>query len=408
MEHEMAAQAQTFGQSGIPYVDYTTVSIKDIIVQRDPGSSNTASRVTGMEIQGVDAHVHCTGRFINSFLGLFGLSKSMFNLFDHEEVVERLLLRGKGDKVRLALQQNKDNSMTALAAIKPSKPYVEAYDLYSMLKKMDIPDEEIGYTLGVVRSTHVPSVMGNTEVDLAGDAAVRRFVMDVPIDGYGAPSAYLTIIRQICSNGMIGEAPAFRSQVNIGDQGKSINGNIIHDAIPTIRKFIESHNNEEGFSVMTDRMRTAADTPASLDEFNRLYKMVTGSNMDSLHRRTTTGEQSTSAVDLSSDVSQVMYNLAGKDLMERYGLVSLDQISPKKRKLVPVECTVMDLINVASELATHRADDYQNKRISGFVGQTLSEEFDLEGADVEVSKSTDLYMTSYKDAHGNDDIRMLG
>jgi len=406
MDTAFTDNALTFGDSGIPHVQYQTVSIKDIMVHRDPGSANSASRVTGMEINGVDAPVNCTDRFINSFLGLFGLSKSIFNLFDHAEVVERLLLRGKGDKVRLAMQMNKDDTFTALAAIKPSKPYVEAFDLYDLLKKMDIPDSEIGYTLGVVRSTHVPSVMGNSEVDIVGDAAVRRFVMDIPIDGYGAPSAYLSIIRQVCSNGMIGEAPAFRSQVNIGDSGNVINGNVVHDAIPTIRKFVESHNNEEGFHVLTDRMRTAGKTPASLDEFNRLYRLVTGNSMDSLHRRMVT--QTTSATDLSSDVSQVMYSLAGKDLMDKYGLVSLDQLSPKKRKLVPVECTVMDLINVASELATHRANDYQNKKISGFVGQTLAEEFDLEGAEAEFSKSTDLYMTSYREAHIADDGRQLG
>lgn len=394
--------AKTYGGSSIPIVNYVAVPLKNILVHRQAATHNAPGKIVGMEIKGVDNIVNCSGRFINSFLSLFGLSNSIFNLFDHEEVVERLLMRGRGDMVRVALQHNKDDTYTALAAIKPSKPYVDSFDLYDLLKKMEINDEEIHYTLGVVRSSHQPSVLGNNEVNIAGDSAVRRFVMDVPIDGYGNPSAYLSIIRQVCSNGAIGEAPAFRSQVNIGDTNSVINGNIISDAIPTIKKFIQSHNNEEGFHILTERMRTAAKTPASLDEFSKLYKLLTGTNMDSIHRKV-----SATTSDLSSDVNQVMYNLAGKDLMEKYGLVSLDQISPKKRKLVPVECTVMDLVNVASELSTHRANDYQSKRISGFIGQTLSEEYDLEGAETLVNKSTDLYMVSYKDAHANDDKRKL-
>lgn len=386
---------QTYGTSCIPMMKYSTISIKDIVIDREPPSHNAPGRIINMEIDGVDRPVNCSNRFINSFLGLFGLSKSVFNLFSHEEVVERLLIKGKGDKVRIALQPNINDTYTALAVMKPTKPYIESFDLYEMLSNMGIPESDIKYTLGVVRSTHKPSVLGDSEVDINGDNVVRRFVMDVPIDGYGAPSSYLSLIRLVCSNGMISEAPAFRSQLNIGDSTYTKNGGLVFDAMPTVRKYIESHNNEEGFHVLTERMRIASQTPASLDEFNKLYKLM--GNLPNLHRKS--GD--------NSDINYVLQNLAGEDLMEKYGLVSLDQISAKKRKLVPVECTVMNLINVASELSTHRANPYESKKLSAFIGQSLSEEFDLEGADTIADKSTDLYMVNYKDAHGFDDVREI-
>lgn len=390
------SQPMTYGTSSVPMVHYTTVSIRDIFIDREPPSCNSPGRIINMEINDIDKPVNCTGRFINSFLGLFGLSKSIFNLFDHSEVIDRLLIKGKGDKVRLALQSNKDDTYTALAVMKPTKPYVDAFDLFELMTKMGIPETEISYTLGVVRSTHKPSVLGDNVVNIGDDEVVRRFVMDVPIDGYGVPSAYLSMIRLICSNGMIGEAPSFRSQLNIG-KAEVIDSKLSTNAIPTIRKFIESHNNEEGFHLLTERMRIASKTPASLNEFNNLCKLLTNDQFMNLHKRKNE----------SSDIFEVLSNLAGKDMMEKYGLVNLDQISAKKRKLVPIECTLMNLINVASELHTHRADPQQRKRLSGFIGQSLSEEFDLEGIDPIADKTTDLYLTNYQNAHIFDNEREI-
>ena len=393
--------AETIADSPIPKVHYTTVNIRDILVHRDEKTSNTASRVVGMEINGVDDEVHCTDRFINSLLGIFGVARSTFDLFSHEEVVSRIIERGRGDCVRIALQHNKGGSYTALAAIKPTKPFVEAFDLWELMRdKLDIDVSNMRYHSGsgVVRTEHEPSVLGKGKLDVAGDDVVRRFVMDVPIDGYGMPSAFLQITRQVCSNGMIGEAPAFKSCVNLGDTQTVIGGNIVSNAIPTLQKFIESHNNEEGFHVMTERMRTASNSPASLDEFNRLYRVLTGSNMQGLHRDRK-GEET---IGVNSDITSTLYHLAGDHLMEKYGLISLDQLSPKKRKLVPVDCSVMDLINVASELSTHRADAHQQRKISAFIGQTLADEFDLENMGIDPdTKRTDFYFKNPPPSDGD-------
>jgi hypothetical protein len=397
--------ASTIGSTSIPKVDYETVPLNNIHVTREEGTSNRASRIVSMDVEGIQQEIRCTDRFINSFLGLFGLSKSIFSLFDHSEVVERILQKGKGDRVRMALQQNTDGSATALAVSKPSKSYVDSFDLFEMLNKMGVDEFDINYSNGVVSSTHIPSVLGDSIVEVLGDEMVRRFVSSIPIDGYGKPSAYLSMIRLVCSNGLIGVAPSFKSELNIGNEQSIRNGMVVNDVIPVIRNFIESFNNEEGFHILTKRLETAAATPASLNEFSKLYKIFTHESMHGVHYRQDTGFAE--VCDINSDVSRVMINLAGDDIMEKYGLVSLDQVSSKKRRLLPVDCSVSDLINFTSELATHRADAKQNLKLSAFVGQTLAEEFDLEGAQLEVSKNKDLYLTNYEKAHAHDDVRCL-
>jgi len=74
--------------------------------------------------------------------------------------------------------------------------------------------EEITYDNGVVCSQHTPRAGGI--FDVAGDLFQNRFVIDTPIDGFGKPSIYLSLLRQICSNGAIAHAPAVRSELSLG------------------------------------------------------------------------------------------------------------------------------------------------------------------------------------------------
>jgi len=390
--------------SPIPKIDYRVVDLKDILIEMTPRSSNQKAHVDRMEIKGV-GEVEFSERFMISFLAIFGISRSTFNLFSPDEVIDRLLGLGKGDKVRLCIEQRQGSHLPrVLGALNVNKPYVESFDLWELYKKLDIPDSGLSYHDGVVRSEHKPSMFGDSEFQIGDDDVVRRFVMDVPIDGWSKPSAYLQITRLVCSNGMIGEAPAFRSAVELGDNRVvTKGGNIVNDAIPTLKKFIESHNNEEGFQIMTSRLKTAAETPASLEEFYKAYKLLTTDSMKTAHRHRS-GDKG------FSDLELVLQSMVGDTFMKENGLVSLDQISYKKRSLVPIDCSVKDIVDLVSEISTHRADPNQAKRLSSFIGQTLSDDagFDLEGDTIRRDRSKDLYLTDSKDAHEDDDDKEIG
>ena len=63
----------------------------------------------------------------------------------------------------------------------------------------------------------------------------------------------------------------------------------------------------------------------------------------------------------------------------RYGVTDLSNIGVKKRSLLPVGCSVSDLLNFASELATHHADMLKTSApLQAFSGTLLAKGFDLE------------------------------
>jgi len=389
----------TIAQSGVPKIEYPTVDIRSIKLKRTEAKSNEASRVESMEVDGVDGEVHWTERFQTSFLANYGLSKSVFRLYDHQEVTERIIERGMGDCLRLAVQANTDGSYTALAATRPTKPYVDALDLFEMLVKMGYDTSSVHYTGGVVRTSHEPSLLGSETMKIGGDDLARRFTLEVPLDGWGNPAAYMELIRLVCSNGMIGYAPAFRSDVHIGDSKTVNDGGLVNNPIPTLKQFIKAYNNEEGYTLIRRRLETASESAASLNEFYNLNRLLSNTDFQSVHRSSGGEGQHKDSFRYKSDVTNKLVNLVGADLMEKYGLIALDALPPKRRRVVPVNCTVYDLVNFASEIGTHRANEHQNRRLSAWIGQTLSDSggYDLENIPLDAAVDHDISTNGYQD-----------
>lgn len=71
-------------------------------------------------------------------------------------------------------------------------------------------------------------------------------------------------------------------------------------------------------------------------------------------------------------------SLAG-NLSELYGLANLEALSDKRRRILPSRARVYDLINFASEVATHHALPEGANRMQAFIGSLISDEYDLEG-----------------------------
>jgi len=67
------------------------------------------------------------------------------------------------------------------------------------------------------------------------------------------------------------------------------------------------------------------------------------------------------------------------DLTRIYGLANLDALSAKRQRTLPAACRVYDLLNFASELATHHAKPEGGRKLQSFIGDLVSGEFDLEG-----------------------------
>jgi hypothetical protein len=380
----------------IPEVDYDTVDIQDIKIEMSQGGPSAKRIVESLTVDGQD--IHYTSRFGTSLAALYGFSNNMFKFFEPAEVIERIVDRGLGSRVRMAKQKNVDGSVTALGVTKPTKTIVPATDLLYTLTKGNIDGTQISYEDGVIRSAHVPSVLGKSNFQIGGDEMVNRFVIDTPIDGYGLPAAYLMLLRTVCSNGMVGYAKAFKSQVQLGKDAA--------DAIPTFERFMQSFNNEEGFALMRDRVTAAYTSPASLDEFYRLHQLLTGNKMDSLHKDSKRKDNDGNT--LQSDITRTLQEMGG-NVLDIYGLVNLDNLSAKQRRKVPVQCKVSDLLNMSTEISTHMADTYQSRKIGAWVGTMLSDSggYDLEGCLDDGEEAQDLFLTDYDDAHKDDDAKEL-
>ena len=67
------------------------------------------------------------------------------------------------------------------------------------------------------------------------------------------------------------------------------------------------------------------------------------------------------------------------DLTRVYGLANMDALSAKRQRTLPSACRVYDLLNFASELATHHAKPEGGRKLQAYIGDLVSGEYDLEG-----------------------------
>ena len=81
----------------------------------------------------------------------------------------------------------------------------------------------------------------------------------------------------------------------------------------------------------------------------------------------------------------------------RYGVKDLANIGQKKRPLLPVGCSVADLLNFASELSTHHAELLKpESTLHSFAGTVLAKGFDLEDLYPNASQTSRFYLDGVK------------
>jgi hypothetical protein len=190
--------------------------------------------------------------------------------------------------------------------------------------------------------------------------------METPIDGFGHPRIYLSFLRQVCSNGMIGYAKAFRSDISLGK-----------DIAHCIGRALDGFDNGEGYAALRQRFESAQQSWASVRECAELCKQLSLMNDgESLKANHWLGD----------------FRRMTGDLNTLYGLANLDAISQKRQRVLPTRCRVYDLLNFASEMATHRASPAASRRLQGFIGSIISDEYDMEGTAQSVTEFADFFV----------------
>ncbi len=374
-------------------IDYGSASIRDFQVLE---TDDKSGRVTVMEVDG--RPVSPSDRFWTSLCSTYsthGLTTKLFKLFSHAEVFDRVhtVLGGAGaDRLRYAIE-NRGEQGTLLAVTNPGKPVVTYEGINQTLKDYAAVGTE--YSMGIMRSTHTPAHMD--DFDIGPDSFSHRYVMETPIDGFGKPLIYLSLLRMICSNGSIGYARAFKSEVSLG-QGSD-------EPIFTLERALDSFSNEEGFAALRQRFEKSVESWASIAETQKVYatlRKMMDRNMfkdpashkgrveELFAQRSTVlgggvnlnlGEKdgaSTMDSPVNIKVMRAFSELVG-DIVHIYSLTHMDALSRKKQAQLSSRATMYELLNFCTELATHFCNEANGRLLQAEVGNFVSNEYDLEG-----------------------------
>jgi len=363
-----------------------------------------------------DEPIKPTDRFWLSLHARYGFNNSIFKYFGHDEVFQRISEVEPRDRVRLCVERDTDTGESRLLAISnPAKPVVHHESLMETLDRYD--GDDISYCDGIVESSHTPRI-GSNEFEIGGDTFWNRFVMSAPIDGYGQPSIYLSLLRQICTNGMVGYAPTFRSTLALG-RGED-------DVIYSIVRALDGFGNDEGYAALRQRFEAAAKSWASVYEAQSLYrllvKLLTRHNIRT--SRTTPGTTSISGLltddsspaelrssekcaEAGSPIITAFHRMTG-DVSQIYGLANVDALSVKRQRTLPVKARVYDLLNFVSEIATHHADEQGARASQGWLGTLISGEYDLEGSQDAFGDFQDFFIDRKLDGETAMDLQRVG
>ncbi len=385
----MVAAAQS------PVVHRFTTDITDLRnfnIQRIPAEKANQRPTFAVSIN--DRPVKTTERFwtsLTSMYSKYGLNMNLFRsgLFSPEEAFERLVKVATDGNVKYTIQEQvgKDEAKL-LAVVNPTKSVVKYADVESLLTDYNGEDTNVTYldghavdNLGIVRSTHTPPRMEGFQV--AGELFAPKFTFEVPIDGYGSPKIMLSCMRMVCSNGLVGYAPAFTTTINTGS-GKDQN------TMFSVNRALESFSNEEGFGALRKRLESSTLSWCSVNESVTMYKVM-AKVLSAKYIQATS-----SIADEESDATHVMkawHRLTG-DVSQIYGVAHADALSNKRMRTLPVRCTVYDMINFATEVATHHCEPTAAKTIHAAIGGLIGsgEEYDLEGSKTTMPEFTDYFL----------------
>lgn len=345
----------------LPEIEYKSVKLENINLR--VVRSSKQKRSIRMSIEGQP--VEYTERFSTSLAMNLGFPKSVFNLFEPDEVFQRIHERTQIEKLSIALHHKKDGNLTKIIALGTSlnpRPVVTT-ETIDKLHEVCAPIER-SYNNGIIQSTYEMK-MGKS-LNIRGNDFNARFVLETPIDGFGPSSAYLALLRLICKNGMVAISPAFRTRLAMSNKAGV-------DNIKLLRRFCETFSCDEGFDVLGQRLQSAASSPASLDEILKLHNVLS-----QFHE------------------FDIVRELESSSNLQRYGIISLVSLNEKQRRICPTNNTVYDLMNIATEAATHKVSDPRcTNSLHAYVGTLLSHPYDLEGTLSGSEEPQDIFLANH-------------
>lgn len=369
-----------------PGIEYKVIPIQALsldVVSTDEAThaerklaKQTKMTVSGRVVRSIEVEgekLAPTSRFWNSLYARFNINSAFFRFFDYDEVFKRISERSSNDLIRICIERTASGSRV-LAATGLNRPVVFYEDLEEILSAYQ-SESGVKYADGIVTSIHTPHI-GHNPFNLGGDQFRNQFMIHAPIDGYGQPNIFLSLLRLICSNGMTAMAQTFKTTLALGHGSDSVR--------TSLRRALEAFSNDEGYAIMRQRFEMATRSWASLREQQELYRLLL--RMQSDTRLRSGAMQAHEYTGILSDLSE--YGSGGGAILQAFNRMTGDPLelyhtdpnvlSDKRLRTLPVSCKVYDLLNFATEVGTHHVSESTNRSLQGWVGKMLSGEYDLE------------------------------
>lgn len=310
-----------------------------------------------------DMKMKPTNRFWLSICSRFGISPSIFNYFTHKEVFDRINEKSTKTNIQITVQKTPSEHDSDTKNFLPRLFAISAPDGKGMIYEdvlwrtlAQLPTTAVQYFEGVVTSEH--DTRSFMEWNIGPDKFSTYITLECPIDGYGKPTVWLSLLRDACQNGAVAHNRAFQSGIIIGAQ---------QSAGLTLQRAIESFSNEDGFVALKQRLEASQKSWASILEACRLNRVILGSPDDDF---------------IGNDKQKIveeLLTLTG-DVRSIYGVAQLESLSEKRMRALPCQCKVYDLLNFATEIATHRMKPASAREAQVYFGEMISREFDLENS----------------------------
>ena len=285
-------------------------------------------------------------RFLSSLARKLKVSSNIFRYFSGEEVLTRAAEKNPEMDFRVTFDNRRNQILGVVDATKKILPPEIARRIFSE----DPRTRSLEYKEGVISA----EMILDESFTIDGDSEYRRkLTLHYPVDGVNMPSIFLAVERQVCANGATALVNAFRTEIEVNDHSGT-----------HLSRLISSFSNESGFQVLENRILKAQQTRASIRELMNIQNLISA--------------QVRSREDCTR-LNERLELVAG-DPCAVYEVTSLNNISAKRRALLPVQCSVNDLINFCSELTTHHGELLQRPHaFDEQAGTMLAQEFDLEG-----------------------------
>ena len=306
-------------------------------------------------------------RFYKTLAGELGIPYGVFGFFTPLEVMERAAAKVPDLQLRVTVDTEGRQALGLTQNMGLPMPINYIENVLHNDKRLT----------GVEYSDGVLSAMLDLDDpwDVPNDSTYgMRVRCRVPVDGVGMPDMSLATWRQVCSNGAVAETSLFRTKMEIKDNSGE-----------HFRRLLASFSNPSGVEMLQERMCNAAETKASVGEVVLLEGLIRRSVANARNQM----------------LLRERLNDVADNPCVRYGVTDLANIGQKKRPLLPVGCSVADLLNFASELGTHHSDLLKSdSTLQSFSGTLLSKGFDLEGLYPHTARTSSFYLNGINFSKG--------